>query len=197
MRFCILRDIFWWSHVICIAAAAGGRREGQSAGGGADVAGDRRPSTVARHFGRGGFGVAAVVVGAASLGLETAAGVARLDRREAAPRYELIKAWKPVRRRATPESRICVSHSDSDGETGTRSRGTSGEPSRLFEITRGRSAYWRENEAALTSALARMDMAARAVSGEAPRRTFHHAMHTLKAALMFHRAVGTQKNRAR
>jgi hypothetical protein len=32
-----------------------------------------------------------------------------------------------------------------------------------------------------------MDMAARAVSGEAPPPDLHHAMHTLKAALMFHR----------
>jgi hypothetical protein len=30
-------------------------------------------------------------------------------------------------------------------------------------------------------------MAARAVSGEVPPPAIHHAMHTLKAALMFHR----------
>jgi hypothetical protein len=39
---------------------------------------------------------------------------------------------------------------------------------RLFEITADGRAYLRENEAALNSALARMDMAVRAVSGEAP-----------------------------
>src|SRR6266481_3700770 len=48
-------------------------------------------------------------------------------------------------------------------------------------------AYLREEQAALNSALARMDMAARAVSGEAPPPDLHHAMHTPKAALMFHR----------
>jgi hypothetical protein len=32
-----------------------------------------------------------------------------------------------------------------------------------------------------------MEMAARAVSGEAPPEELHHAMHTLKASLMFHR----------
>jgi DNA-binding PadR family transcriptional regulator len=58
---------------------------------------------------------------------------------------------------------------------------------RLFEITAEGRKYLRENEAALKSALARMEMAARAVSGELPPHDLHHAMHTLKAALMFHR----------
>jgi DNA-binding PadR family transcriptional regulator len=44
---------------------------------------------------------------------------------------------------------------------------------RLFEITADGRAYLRENEAALNSALARMDMAARARFGRsAPRRIF-------------------------
>jgi DNA-binding PadR family transcriptional regulator len=58
---------------------------------------------------------------------------------------------------------------------------------RLFEITAEGRKYLRENEAALKSALTRMEMAARAVSGESPPMDLHHAMHTLKAALMFHR----------
>lgn len=58
---------------------------------------------------------------------------------------------------------------------------------RLFEITEEGSQYLRDNAAALASAMARMEMAARAVSGEAPPDELHHAMHTLKAALMFHR----------
>jgi DNA-binding PadR family transcriptional regulator len=58
---------------------------------------------------------------------------------------------------------------------------------RLFEITPEGEAYLRDNEAALSSALARMEMAARAVSGETPPSDLHHAMHTLKAALLFHR----------
>jgi DNA-binding PadR family transcriptional regulator len=58
---------------------------------------------------------------------------------------------------------------------------------RLFEITTEGREYLRENQAALDSAMARMEMAARAVSGETPPRDVHHAMHTLRAALSFHR----------
>jgi hypothetical protein len=42
-----------------------------------------------------------------------------------------------------------------------------------------------------------MDMAARAVSGEAPPQDLHHAMHTLKAALMFHRGGWDEKETER
>jgi DNA-binding PadR family transcriptional regulator len=59
---------------------------------------------------------------------------------------------------------------------------------RLFEITAEGKAYLRENQAALNSAMARMEMAARAVSGETPPLELHHAMHTLKASLLFHRS---------
>ncbi|HTY50640.1 MAG TPA: PadR family transcriptional regulator [Steroidobacteraceae bacterium] len=58
---------------------------------------------------------------------------------------------------------------------------------RLFEITAEGTRYLRENAAALDSARARMEMAARAVSGDIPPAELHHAMHTLKASLMFHR----------
>jgi len=58
---------------------------------------------------------------------------------------------------------------------------------RLFEITDEGRAYLRDNAPALNSALARMEMAARAFSGDSPPETLHHAMHTLKAALIFHR----------
>jgi len=68
---------------------------------------------------------------------------------------------------------------------------------RLFEITAEGSAYLRENQAALHSALARMEMAARAVSGERPPADLHHAMHTLKAALMFHRGGWDSKETER
>jgi DNA-binding PadR family transcriptional regulator len=60
-------------------------------------------------------------------------------------------------------------------------------PKRLFEITTEGSRYLRDNEAALNSARKRMEMAARAVSGEMAPQEIHYAMHTLKAALMFHR----------
>lgn len=58
---------------------------------------------------------------------------------------------------------------------------------RLVEITPEGSQYVRDNQAALDSAMARMEMAARAASGEMPPVAVHHAMHTLKAALMYHR----------
>lgn len=56
---------------------------------------------------------------------------------------------------------------------------------RLFEITDEGRRYLRENEAMLTSIRKRMAMAVRA--NEMPPRDIHFAMHTLKAALMFHR----------
>jgi DNA-binding PadR family transcriptional regulator len=59
---------------------------------------------------------------------------------------------------------------------------------RLFEITVEGESYLRENQAALDSAMARMEMAARAVSGETPPLDLHHAMHTLTASLLFHRS---------
>ena len=65
----------------------------------------------------------------------------------------------------------------------TTSEGTK----RLFEITAEGRSHLRENEAILSSAKKRMEMAARAASGDMPPRDLHHAMHTLKAALMFHR----------
>jgi DNA-binding PadR family transcriptional regulator len=60
---------------------------------------------------------------------------------------------------------------------------------RLFEITADGEAFLRANQAALSSAMARMEMAARAVSGERPPEELHHAMHTLKASLLFHRGA--------
>lgn len=58
---------------------------------------------------------------------------------------------------------------------------------RLFEITPEGSRYLQENAAALDSARVRMEMAARAVSGDVPPPDVHHAMHVLKASLLFHR----------
>lgn len=65
----------------------------------------------------------------------------------------------------------------------TTSEGTK----RLFELTADGAQYLRDNEAALKSALARMEMAARAVSGDVPPHDLHHAMQTLRAAVTFHR----------
>lgn len=65
----------------------------------------------------------------------------------------------------------------------TASEGTK----RLVEITEEGRQYVADNRAALDSAMSRMAMAARAASGEMPPQDVHHAMHTLKAALIFHR----------
>jgi DNA-binding PadR family transcriptional regulator len=64
---------------------------------------------------------------------------------------------------------------------------------KLFEITAEGRAHLRANQVTLDGALARMDMAARARAGEAPPEDLHQAMHTLKAALMFHRGGWTDK----
>jgi DNA-binding PadR family transcriptional regulator len=73
-------------------------------------------------------------------------------------------------------------------------RSTTSEGTRkLFEITAEGRRYVRENQAALNSAMARMEMAARAVAGEAPPEDLHHAMHILKAALQFHRGGWSDK----
>lgn len=68
---------------------------------------------------------------------------------------------------------------------------------RLFEITSEGNQYLRDNQAVLDSALARMEMAARAFMGEAPPASLHHAMHTLKASLMFHRGGWDMKETER
>jgi len=68
---------------------------------------------------------------------------------------------------------------------------------RLFEITAEGGSYLRENQAAMNSAMARMEMAARAASGEAPPPQLHHAMHTLKASLLFHRGGWDDKETER
>lgn len=60
---------------------------------------------------------------------------------------------------------------------------------RLYEITGEGAQYLRDNQAALDGAMARMEMAARAVSGDTPPLALHHAMHTLKASLLFHRGA--------
>lgn len=57
---------------------------------------------------------------------------------------------------------------------------------RLYQITPVGSDYLSANAAAANSALLRMDMAARALSNEAPPEAIYNAMHTLKAALSFH-----------
>jgi DNA-binding PadR family transcriptional regulator len=68
---------------------------------------------------------------------------------------------------------------------------------RRFEITAVGRRYLRENQAALSSAMTRMEMAARAVAVDAPPDDLHHAMHTLKAALALHRGGWSESEVAR
>jgi hypothetical protein len=49
----------------------------------------------------------------------------------------------------------------------------------------------------MKSAMARMEMAARAVSGDSPPEDLHHAMHTLRAAVRFHRGGWSTKETER
>ena len=70
---------------------------------------------------------------------------------------------------------------------------TSAGNKKLFEITPEGRAHLAENRAAFNNALARMEMAARAVAGDTPPEDLHHAMHTLKAALLFHRGGWSAK----
>ncbi|HWJ34431.1 MAG TPA: PadR family transcriptional regulator [Steroidobacteraceae bacterium] len=58
---------------------------------------------------------------------------------------------------------------------------------RLFEITTEGREFLAENRATVDGIRARMGLAARAMSGHTPPAGVFQAMHTLKAALMFHR----------
>jgi DNA-binding PadR family transcriptional regulator len=165
----------------------GGRREGKRGRGADEVAGDRGHHG-GQHFGRGGFGRGGGgggrVFGPGDLRLVLLASIQEKPRHG----YELIKEL---------EAKFGGGYAPSPGsvyptltlmeELGHVRAATSEGTKRLFEITAEGRAYLRENHVALNSAQARMEMAARAVSGEAPPQDLHHAMHTLKAALMFHR----------
>lgn len=59
---------------------------------------------------------------------------------------------------------------------------------RLFEITAEGRAFLAENEAAVTGVMDRMELAARAMAGRGAPEAVFQAMHTLKTALMLHRA---------
>jgi DNA-binding PadR family transcriptional regulator len=174
----------------------GGRREGKRGRGTDEVAGDRGHHG-GQHFGRGGFGRGGGggrIFGPGDLRLVLLASIEQKPRHG----YELIKDL---------EAKFGGGYSPSPGsvyptltlmeELGHVRAATSEGTKRLFEITAEGRAYLRENQAALDSALTRMDMAARAVSGEAPPPDLHHAMHTLKAALMFHRGGWDSKETER
>ncbi|HVW67772.1 MAG TPA: PadR family transcriptional regulator [Steroidobacteraceae bacterium] len=99
--------------------------------------------------------------------------------------YELIKAI---------EQKFGGSYSPSPGsiyptltllEELDQVRATAADGARkLFEITDQGRAYLEENRATLDGVIARMGLAARAMSGRAWPESVHQAMHTLKAALL-------------
>jgi DNA-binding PadR family transcriptional regulator len=173
---------------------SGGRRSGghhESAGGHGRGDGEGRSG---RHggggFGRGGFGGG----GRGGRGRFFGPGDLRLVLLaliEEKPRhgYELIKdleakfggAYAPSPGSVYPTLTLLeeLGHVRSTASEGTK---------RLVEITDEGRRYVADNQAALDSAMSRMAMAARAASGEMPPEDVHHAMHTLKAALSFHRA---------
>ncbi len=172
---------------------SGGLRSGGhhgSAGGHGREGGERR----GHHggvggFGRGGFGGG----GRGGRGRFFGPGDLRLVLLaliEEKPRhgYELIKdleakfggAYAPSPGSVYPTLTLLeeLGHVRSSASEGTK---------RLVEITEEGRRYVADNQAALDSAMSRMAMAARAASGEMPPEDVHHAMHTLRAALSFHR----------
>jgi DNA-binding PadR family transcriptional regulator len=175
-------------------AMSGGRRSGghHGSGSGHGREGDERRG---RHgggggFGRGGFGGG----GRGGRGRFFGPGDLRLVLLaliEEKPRhgYELIKdleakfggAYAPSPGSVYPTLTLLeeLGHVRSTASEGTK---------RLVEITDEGRRYVADNQAALDSAMSRMAMAARAASGEMPPEDVHHAMHTLKAALSFHRS---------
>src|SRR5882757_915221 len=189
MRFCMFERHFLGGH----------HGHFMQRGRGADVAGDRGHHGGREHFGRGGFGRGGGggggrIFGPGDLRLVLLASIEEKPRHG----YELIKDL---------EAKFGGGYAPSPGsvyptltlmeELGHVRAATSEGTKRLFEITAEGSAYLRENQAALNSALARMEMAARAVSGERPPADLHHAMHTLKGALMFHRGGWDSKETER
>jgi DNA-binding PadR family transcriptional regulator len=169
----------------------GGGRRGIRSGAGDDIREERGRRIGRGPFGRGGGGR---VFGPGDLRLVL------LGMIEEKPRhgYELIKAL---------EEKFGGGYAPSPGsvyptltllEELEQVRASSSEGTkRLFEITAEGRKYLRENEAALKSAIARMEMAARALSGESPPPDLHHAMHTLRAAMMFHRGGWDEKETER
>jgi DNA-binding PadR family transcriptional regulator len=172
-----------------------GGRGGGGHGGGRHRGANEPSAERALPFGRGGLrrgggGGAGRVFGPGDLRLVLTALIEEKPRHG----YELIKdlelkfggGYTPSPGSVYPTLTLLeeLGHVRSTTSEGTR---------RLFEITAEGRRYLRENQAALDSAMARMEMAARAVAGETPPDDLHHAMHTLKAALQFHRGGWSDK----
>jgi DNA-binding PadR family transcriptional regulator len=132
-------------------------------------------------FGRGGGGGGGRVFGPGDLRLMLLALIAEKPRHG----YELIKAI---------EQKFGGAYSPSPGsiyptltllEELDHVRAATSEGARkLFEITDQGRAFLEENRATLDGVMARMGLAARAMSGKAWPESVHQAMHTLKHALL-------------
>ena len=142
-------------------------------------------------FGRGGFGRGGVgrggggrIFGPGDLRLILLALVAE----KPSHGYELIKAV---------EQKFGGGYSPSPGsvyptltlleDLGHVRAATSEGARRLFEITDEGRTFLAEHQATIDGIMARIGLAARAMSGNAPPQQVHEALHTLKAALLFHR----------
>lgn len=64
---------------------------------------------------------------------------------------------------------------------------------RLFEITAEGRAFLAENQTIIDGIMARVALAARAISGSTPPPQIYQAMHTLRAALQLHRGEWTEE----
>ncbi len=170
---------------------SGGSRLGghRASAGGHGRGGDERRGRQSGGFGRGGFGGGrggrGRFFGPGDLRLVLLALIDEKPRHG----YELIKdleakfggAYAPSPGSVYPTLTLLeeLGHVRSSASDGTK---------RLVAITDEGRRYVADNQAALDRAMSRMPMAARAASGEMPPADVHHAMHTLKAALSFHRA---------
>ncbi len=177
-------------HFHCGPMRRGGRR-GERAGRGPDDAYGDRPHFFGRGFGRGGGGR---IFGPGDLRLILLALVAE----KPSYGYELIKAV---------EQKFGGGYSPSPGsvyptltlleELGHVRATTSDGAKRLFEITPEGRQFLAENQTTIDGIMARMGLAARAMSGNAPPAQIHQAMHTLKAALLFHRGDWSEEEATR
>lgn len=173
----------------------GGRGGRRGRGGSFDDAYSERPSYSGRGgFGRGGGGGGGRMFGPGDLRLMLLALIAEQPRHG----YELIKAL---------EQRFGGGYSPSPGsvyptltlleELGHIRAASSEGAKRLFEITSEGRAFLEEHRATLDGITARMDLAARAMSRSEPPMEIHEAMHTLRAALLFHGGEWSAQETAR
>ncbi len=173
-----------------------GGRGGVRGGRGRARAGEERAERGPRlgGFGRGGGGRGGRIFGPGDLRFVLLALIKEKPRHG----YELIKDLEQKFGGAYAPSPGSVYPTLTLLEELGQVRSTASEGARrLYEITAEGNRYLRDNEAALNGAQARMEMAARAVSGDVPPDEVRHAMQTLKAALQFHRGEWDEKETER